>query len=623
MLVFALALIYLTICKGQVRSGPDNPAGYENRCTPGAIPFSEPKMEASVNGSLQVVLYVDIFRYEGAYSFTTRLYNGTFPGPTLVVAPGDKISILLVNNLGADQSTDDFDAFTYHSPNTTSLHLHGLHIDPKNNSDFIFDGVGPGQSKLYEYEIPDNHYPGSHWYHAHYHGSTAFQVMGGLVGALVVQHPQGWIPKEYENLEWYVAVLQIIRADIEKASFLDTSREIGNLVEPDFDNCDVSGLNNLSSSIYVVNGIYQPYVDINVGEYRIFRLIHAIGDDFALELVLSDPQVCSMWTLAKDGVFLESPVEDHVIFLWSGNRADVLISCSEPGNYTLRSNGSSIDNSWFFSIDTKITRVSTDILHFYVHSNGSDSDAEVIHHDKITFPPKPFYLHDLLNFNDSFIAGVYNLEGNFNFLSINGERFSGATNYSYFLDFGKIYEFNLFSDNFSHPMHLHVNHFQIVSVEPYGEDGNYNERWQIDHSDFLWNVGEWRDTIPVVAGYRITIRFRTDTWWGPLIYHCHYLPHADRGMMTVMYINPPEGVYEHLDDLPPNANHSYVPGDFDYQDDGSEYQADTDEFLKESYSSLFDDEEISSLAHESIAEDDSEFVKSPEEVQDSDIEPSA
>ena len=35
---------------------------------------------------------------------------------------------------------------------------------------------------MFNYLINETHYPGSHWYHAHWHGSTALHVNGGLYG---------------------------------------------------------------------------------------------------------------------------------------------------------------------------------------------------------------------------------------------------------------------------------------------------------------------------------------------------------------------------------------------------------------------------------------------------------
>ena len=52
-------------------------------------------------------------------SVTAMLYNGSLPGPTLHVYPGDRVEIDLINNLNE----------------STNLHFHGLHVSPGNNSD--------------------------------------------------------------------------------------------------------------------------------------------------------------------------------------------------------------------------------------------------------------------------------------------------------------------------------------------------------------------------------------------------------------------------------------------------------------------------------------------------------
>jgi hypothetical protein len=58
-------------------------------------------------------------------------------------------------------------------------------VDPKVDSPFL--DIDPGTSHEYVLDIPADHPPGLHWYHAHVHGSTALQVMGGLVGAILVE----------------------------------------------------------------------------------------------------------------------------------------------------------------------------------------------------------------------------------------------------------------------------------------------------------------------------------------------------------------------------------------------------------------------------------------------------
>jgi FtsP/CotA-like multicopper oxidase with cupredoxin domain len=328
------------------------------------------------------------------------------------------------------------------------------------------------------------------------------------------------------------------------------------------------------TSVYTVNGLYEPYLTMEVGEYRVLQLIHAIGDVYSLELVLSDPEACSMWTIGKDGVFFEHAVREHVIFMWSASRVDVLVSCSKAGNYSLLSNGSDYANAWFYNVEDGSTRISQNIIFFHIVESTVEARQEV-RFDEVIFPPKPIYLQDLVNLNESEIAQTIDIVGNYDLLSLNGDRFINATSYSYFLELGQIYQLNLYADNYTHPMHLHINHFQIVQVSPTGDLGDFNQDWQVEHSEFLWNVGEWRDTIPTVAGYRISVRFRADTWSGPMLYHCHYLPHADHGMMMILYINHPND-----EDNTVPAIHEKEQGkeEIDYQDYEDFFRDDQDDF---------------------------------------------
>jgi FtsP/CotA-like multicopper oxidase with cupredoxin domain len=126
--------------------------------------------------------------------FTTRSYchQGvcSYPGPTLSLKPGDNLTLTLINRLGPDPSPLPAHVHnTIHSPNTTNLHTHGLHISPL--VDNVFLSAGPGEALVYAYEIRPDHAPGLHWFHAHHHGSSTLQLMGGLVGALVIESVRG------------------------------------------------------------------------------------------------------------------------------------------------------------------------------------------------------------------------------------------------------------------------------------------------------------------------------------------------------------------------------------------------------------------------------------------------
>lgn len=68
-----------------------------------------------------------------------------------------------------------------HTPLTPT----GLHVAPID--DDINTHIAPQTSLKYTYLLPDNHLMGTHWYHAHHHGSTTLQVTGGMAGILHVE----------------------------------------------------------------------------------------------------------------------------------------------------------------------------------------------------------------------------------------------------------------------------------------------------------------------------------------------------------------------------------------------------------------------------------------------------
>ena len=99
-------------------------------------------------------------------------YNGSMPGPTIQVYPGDYINVRIINKL----------------PEPTSVHWHGLDIPN------VMDGVpdvepspeiGPG--KYFDYHFRIVNPPGTHMYHTHFNSVT--QEMMGLGGAFIILDP--------------------------------------------------------------------------------------------------------------------------------------------------------------------------------------------------------------------------------------------------------------------------------------------------------------------------------------------------------------------------------------------------------------------------------------------------
>lgn len=103
-------------------------------------------------------------------------FNGTVPGPTLQVDPGDKVKVVLHNDL----------------PESTAIHFHGL-ITP-NSMDGVPEitqpPVKPGQTFTYQWTAQST--PAVGMYHSHQ--DAVKQVPDGLAGAFLVGHepvPQG------------------------------------------------------------------------------------------------------------------------------------------------------------------------------------------------------------------------------------------------------------------------------------------------------------------------------------------------------------------------------------------------------------------------------------------------
>ncbi len=135
----------------------------------------EPSVLSSAGGVLAVELRVaEREVLIGERRVRMLSYNGTVPGPTLHLRPGDTLRVRLRNELAVP----------------TNLHTHGLHVSAAGNGDNPFLSVGPGESFEYEFALRADHPSGVFWYHPHRHGSVADQLFGGLSGAIVVDRDE-------------------------------------------------------------------------------------------------------------------------------------------------------------------------------------------------------------------------------------------------------------------------------------------------------------------------------------------------------------------------------------------------------------------------------------------------
>ena len=78
----------------------------------------------------------------------------------------------------------------------------------------------------------------------------------------------------------------------------------------------------------------------------------------------------------------------------------------------------------------------------------------------------------------------------------------------------------------AHPIHLHGQHFQILSRTP-GVDAG--EGYASVKDGFI--EGGWKDTVLVMPGETVKIIKPFQDFKGLFMVHCHNLEHEDMGMM--------------------------------------------------------------------------------------------
>ena len=206
-------------------------------------------------------------------------YNGVVPAPEIHVSSGDKVRIVLQNDL----------------PESTSMHLHGVKVpnamdgvDP-----YTQPAIEPGQSFAYEF-VADG--PAVGIYHSHH--NAQLQVPNGLFGAFLIDEmpfPQKLIDKGYTQVDQHV-----------------------NMVVNDAGTIGLS----LNGKSFPATEAYS----MKVGE--VMQVNYLNEGLMAHPMHLHQPVG---WIIAKDGVPLDEPMPGDTINIAPGERYTVLYKAEEPG----------------------------------------------------------------------------------------------------------------------------------------------------------------------------------------------------------------------------------------------------------------------------------------------------
>lgn len=451
------------------------------------LPLRDPREVRSRDG----VLEVDLVARKGKIvvsgsPVTAQPFNGQLIGPTLHVKPGDTIRATIHNGTDAQ----------------TNIHYHGLHVSPNGNSDNVFRTFEPGRTVKSVIRLPKDHEPGTFWYHAHFHGISEGQLMGGLSGLIVVDGLKDLLPRELRRVKERKLALRNVQ--------LVKDDEIATL------NKDVSAF---TDSPRLINGLLRPAFTIRSGETQLWSFAN-VGSDLYYDISVAGHTLA---VIAEDGSPVWKVARYKRLVLPPGKRYDVLVQGGKPGRYAIRAH----------RYEGFAPLPDVDLGYVTVTGRRAAPKQAI----PKTLPTRTVRLGKAKvakrrTFTFSFGTGrTFTAE-------INGEVFD-PNRTAVGVRLGTVEEWTLVNPTEDdHPFHIHVNDFQVMSVngKPYKARG-------------------LQDVVTIPRGGKVVVRHSFDDFTGHFVFHCHILGHEDAGMMQTIQVlrkgqkptPPPKGGMHHHD----------------------------------------------------------------------------
>jgi len=456
-----------------------------------------------------------------------------------------------------DGSTPTTSPNCFHGNNSTNFHFHGFHVSPQPHQDFIGLELLPfGAAALahsihgergvveigeYSFDVDRLRYTqaeGTHWYHAHKHGSTALQVLNGLVGTFKIH---GAFDTELEAL-----------FSDQPDGLTDRLLVVQQLEER------LPGVENPSpkATKELINGQGNPIVKMKPGEIQRWRFVGATMQASAqLEIGFTGAEPPEIRQIAMDGVqFAPYNYECQTIFngpdctpddpgalnfnLDPGNRIDILIKApTTPGRYTM---------------EYKTTAVIAEILLTDLEERGQVTNPPLLTLEVTNdaplytsfptvdefpkMPTNPAYLADIPTpAIDRTVGYEMANQGQISAVdfSINGTKYNpDCVNETITLEKAEAWTLTN-NSGIAHPFHIHTNPFQLISTSTVG---SYNPPYV------------WKDVIAIPTGTptdlgNAVIYYKAEEFTGEFVNHCHILGHEDRGMMHGVQTVCANGMY--------------------------------------------------------------------------------
>jgi len=236
------------------------------------------------DGTKQFDLTAEVVNWEVSPGKTVRAwtYNGTVPGPTIRVNPGDRVSVVLHNNL----------------PEATTIHYHGITGPPSVDGTPYLNGnlpIEPGQTHTDTWTVSKT--PEIGMYHSHF--DAVDQVPNGMAGAFIV----GDMPLPAQATSQGAVQGQVSN----QVLFLNDSGSIG---------LTLNGKSFPATAPFVAT--QNQWIEVTY--FNEGQMIHPMH-------LHEIPQMI----IARDGFPLTNPEMDDTVLVAPGQRITVLVHATDVG----------------------------------------------------------------------------------------------------------------------------------------------------------------------------------------------------------------------------------------------------------------------------------------------------
>jgi len=474
------------------------------------------------------------------------------------------------------------------APTPLVPHLHGGEVPSTSDGGpeawFTYNGLqGTGYSSLPGaagnqaiYDYPDTQQPTTLWYHDHALGMTRLNVMSGLAGFYLLRDPDDPAAAVLPSGMYEQPLVLQDRIFNEDGSLWFPTEGVNPDIHPYWQP-------EFFGNTIMVNGLVWPNLDVTQGWYR-FRFLDGSNARFyTLRFVPTGGGAnLPFWVIGSDGGYLVSPQAMTTFTFAPGERVDLLVDFSNaPVGSTVRVMNTA--KAPFPAGAAPDPRTVGQIVQFTVKSTVHGQGGFAAGTDLVaalpaplnptligTFPtlaaPDPSYvrIHTLYEVEGPEGPLMVTLDGQMWEAPISEKPTQGTTEMWVVFD----------TTGDSHPIHLHLTQFQLVSRQRFNVD-KYLEDWIAanggeeppfmnptvnvpDYRVYLHGTPKgpapnelgWKDTVRMNPG-EVTIllvryaaqdgsAYAFDPTVGPgYVWHCHIIDHEDNEMMRPYVVVKP------------------------------------------------------------------------------------